>query len=70
LAGIDPEVLNGLAGVTTASRYAPPDELEIDDDELERILAEAAEIERTLTHHLDRATRLRNAVDPRVPAGR
>jgi hypothetical protein len=70
LAGVDPEVLGGLAGLTTASRYAPDDELDIDDDTLERALADAAAIEHALTQHLDRSTRLRNAVDPRVPAGR
>jgi transglutaminase-like putative cysteine protease len=70
VAGVDLDVLSGLAGLTTASRYAPPDELEIDNDALEQALADAAEIERMLTHHLDRGTRLRNAVDPRVLAGR
>jgi hypothetical protein len=55
---------------STASRYAPSDELDIDDETLEQALAGAAAIEHALTQHLDRSTRLRNAVDPRLPAGR
>ena len=70
LAGIDAEALGGLAGLTTASRYAPDDELDIDDETLARALADAAAIEDALTQHLDRSTRLRNAIDPRISAGR
>jgi hypothetical protein len=70
VAGVDGDALGALAGLTTASRYAPPDELEIDDETLAQALADAAAIEHALTEQLDRSARLRNAVDPRLPMGR
>jgi transglutaminase-like putative cysteine protease len=70
VAGLDAEALAGLAGLTTASRYAPDDELDIDDEILAQAIADAEAIEHMLTQHLDRSTRLRNAVDPRLPASR
>jgi hypothetical protein len=67
---LDPRLLDGLAGLTTTSRYAPPDARDIDDETLERALSVAHDVERTLTQKLDRRARLRTVVDPRVPAGR
>jgi hypothetical protein len=70
VAALDREALDGLAGLTTASRYAPADEVDLDDETLAQVLFSAEELERTLAERVDRRTRLRQAIDPRVPAGR
>lgn len=70
IAALDREVLDGLAGLTTASRYAPADEIDLDDETLAQALSNAEELERTLAERIDRRTRLRQAIDPRAPAGR
>jgi hypothetical protein len=69
-ADLDPRLLDGLAGLTTVARYAPPGEDELDDETLEQAVAVARDIEETLDQRLDRRTRIRDAFDPRVPAGR
>lgn len=67
---LDPRLLDGLAGLTTASRYAPPGDIEVDDETVEHALTVARDVERTLDKRLDRRARVRSAFDPRIPAGR
>ena len=67
LAGLDPRLLAGLAGLTTVSRYAPPDEATIDDEAVGSAVAVARDIERTVRKKLDLRTRLMRLIDPRVP---
>lgn len=66
-AKLDPRLLGGLAGLTTASRYAPPDEAVIDNDALGSAVAVARDVERTVRKRLDARTRIRNLFDPRPP---
>jgi transglutaminase-like putative cysteine protease len=70
LAKIDRAILDELADLTTVSRYAPPGDDLIDEERAASALHSARELERTLIKHLDRRTKLRTAVDPRIPAGR
>ena len=66
-AQLDPRLLGGLAGLTTASRYAPADEATIDEDALGSAVAVARDVERTVRKQLDTRTRIRNLFDPRPP---
>lgn len=66
-AGLDPRLLGGLAGLTTASRYGPPGESPIDDDALGSAVAVARDVERTVTKRLDTRSRIKNLFDPRPP---
>jgi transglutaminase-like putative cysteine protease len=64
-AELDPDLLDGLAGMTTVTRYAPERESAFDDDVVLSAVAVAKQVERTVTRRLDRRTRVRNLVDPR-----
>jgi hypothetical protein len=66
-ATLDPDLLAGLAGLTTTARYAPPEQAEIDDDVLEQALSVAHDVRRQVRRKLDRRARVRTLVDPRSP---
>jgi transglutaminase-like putative cysteine protease len=66
-ADLDPRLLEGLAGLTTTSRYAPPDEAGIDEETASTAVAVARTIERTVHRRLDRRSRIRALLDPRPP---
>ena len=67
VARLDPRLLRGLAGLTTASRYAPPEEAAVDEEALGSAVAVARDVERTVRKQLDTRTRIRNLFDPRPP---
>ena len=66
-ANLDPHLLGGLAGLTTVSRYAPPDESVIDEEALGSAVAVARDVERTVAKRLDTRTKLKALFDPRAP---
>ena len=70
VARLDPGLLDGLAGLTTTSRYAPPDDEMIDDTMAESAMHVARDVTRTLSRRRDGRTKLRSAIDPRIPVGR
>ena len=70
LARLDPALLDGLAGLTTASRYAPRGETVIDDATADTAMEAARDLTRSLGKHRDPRTKLRSAIDPRIPARR
>jgi hypothetical protein len=63
----DPRLLGGLAGLTTTTRYAPPEDATLDGDTVTSAVAVAKDIERTVRRGLDRRARLRALLDPRAP---
>lgn len=67
---LDPRMLDGLAGLTTAARYAPATEAILDGATLEEAIAVARDIERTLDGRRDRRTKIMAAMDPRATARR
>ena len=66
-ADLDPNLLAGLAGLTTVTLYAADDESVLDDETVMSAVAVAKHVERTVTRRLDHRTRLRNLMDPRPP---
>lgn len=70
VAKLDPSLLDGLAVMTTVTRYAPPGDVVVDEDAVTSAIAVAKDVRRTVTRRADRRTKLRNLLDPRVPADR
>jgi transglutaminase-like putative cysteine protease len=60
--GVDHKLLNALAGVTTAAGYGPTG---VDAEVADRAARAGADVERHIEGELDRATKLRVALDPR-----
>lgn len=65
-ARLDPELLAGLAGLTTVARYAPPDVAALDDETIERAVEVARDVQHQVRGKIDRRARVRYVVDPRV----
>ena len=64
-AALEPARLGDLAALTTAARYAPAEDGELDDETVAAALAETRELERTIRSRLGRRERVRWLVDPR-----
>ncbi|HVM51922.1 MAG TPA: DUF3488 and transglutaminase-like domain-containing protein [Acidimicrobiales bacterium] len=64
-AALDPELLTGLADLTTVARYAPQDEAELDDETIDDALHVARGVRRQVRRKLDRRAQVRALVDPR-----